>query len=131
AIDDLSNYLEGFESPPPPSPLDLVASINRLRDARGAGPISSLELFAPDLSVRPPEARMHATIDSKVFLRLTADLMVRFEPTLLALVRDPGDREALGDLARIFNNLAAIDRRGTKRQLWWIGTGLAEALLDG
>lgn len=131
AIDDLSNYLEGFESPPPPSPLDLVASINRLREARGAGPISNLELFAPDLSVRPPEARMHGTIDSKVFLRLTADLRVRFERTLLALVRDPGDREALGDLARIFNNLASIDRRGTMRQLWWIGTGLAEALLDG
>jgi len=131
AMDDLSNYLEGFESPPPPSPLGLVASINRLREARGAGSIPSLELFTPDLSVRPPEARMHGQIDSQMFLRLTADLRVRFERTLLALVRDPGDREALGDLARIFNNLASIDRRGTMRQLWWIGTGLAEALLDG
>lgn len=131
AIDDLSSYLEGLQSSPVPSPLKLVEPINRVLEVRGAETVSELELFSPDLSARPPEATAQANIDATLFLKLADDLRMRFERALLSALRNPGDRAPFNEFRRVFNNLVAIDRRGSLRQLWWIGAGLSEALADG
>ncbi len=131
AIDDLSSYLEGLQSTPVPSPLQLVGSINRIRDVRGEAPVSELELFSPDLSARPPEATAQSRITAALFIKLADDLRIRFERALLSALRDPTDPAPFKEFSRVFRNLVSIDRRGSLRQLWWIGAGLSEALLDG
>jgi chemosensory pili system protein ChpA (sensor histidine kinase/response regulator) len=131
AMDDLSSYLEGLQSNPVPSPLQLVEPINRVLQARGDETISELELFAPDLSARPPDAHLQSKVDSTLFLKLADDLRVRFERALLNVLRNHVDREALNEIYKVFNNLTSIDRRGSLRQLWWISAAIGEALLDG
>ncbi len=131
AVDDLSSYLEGLQSSPVPSPLKLVEPINRVLEVRGGEPVSEIELFSPDLSARPPEATAQANIDANLFLKLADDLRMRFERALLAALRNPDDRAPFKEFLRVFNNLVSIDRRGSLRQLWWIGAGLSEALADG
>ncbi len=131
AMDDLSSYLEGLQSSPVPSPLQLVEPINRVRGARELEPIPELELFSPDLAARPPEATAQSRVDAALFLKLADDLRIRFERALLGALRNPQDRGPLTEFSRVFNNLVSIDRRASLRQLWWIGAGLSEALLDG
>jgi chemosensory pili system protein ChpA (sensor histidine kinase/response regulator) len=121
AIDDLSSYLEGLQSPPVPSPLQLVEPINRLREVLDAQPISALDLFTPDLSIRPPDARYQEKIDAELFLKVADNLRACLERALLNALKNPDDRTALKEFSRIFTHLASIDRRGSLRQLWWIG----------
>ena len=131
SIQDVSNYLEALQSPPVPSPLQLVPAINQVRDVQQQEAISEFELFTPDLSARPPDATMRAKLGSEMFLALVGDLRARFERSLLVWLRDSEDRNALSEFGRVFSNLVGIERRVSLRQLWWTAAALCEAMLDG
>ncbi|MFT5111561.1 MAG: chemosensory pili system protein ChpA (sensor histidine kinase/response regulator) [Parasphingorhabdus sp.] len=131
SIDDVSNYLEALQNPPIPSPLQLVPAINNLRGVQNEPSISEFELFSPDLSSRPPDASKRAKLGPEMFVKLVDDLRSRFERSLLAWLRDSQDRAAIQDFGKVFSNLIGIERRGSLRQLWWIASGLSEAMLDG
>lgn len=131
SLDDLTSYLEGLQSPPVPSPLQLIESINRVRATREAEAISELELFAPDLSARPPDPTSQVKFESSLFLELANDLRIHFERALLTLLRNSEDRDAINEISRVLKHLLSIDRRASLRQLWWIASGISEVLLDG
>ena len=131
AIDDLSSYLEGLQTSPIPSPLRLVAPINRILSVQNSEPITDLDLFSPDLSATAPEPNLRGKIATDVFLKLADDLRIRFERALLDWLRNTDDRAAIQEFVKVFKNMVSIERRGSLRQLWWISGGLSEVMLEG
>lgn len=51
-----------------------------------------------------------------------------FESNLLEWIRDESNTAALLNIEQIFTHLSAMDRRESFRKLWWLGSGLAEAV---
>ncbi len=136
----LPEHLARLQYGQPESPLRNLALLNELRAARGAPSVSELDLFAPDLSVRPPAAvRADDAKDGAVTVRLADDVfadLVRqqrtaFQPRLLEWLRDANARQALTDIAAILEPLQPRAGLPAVEQLFWVARALLEALADG
>ncbi|MEK7815483.1 MAG: Hpt domain-containing protein [Pseudomonadota bacterium] len=136
----LPEHLARLQYGQPESPLRNLTLLNELRTARGAPSVSELDLFVPDLSVRPPApARAGDTRDGAVTERLADDVfadLIRqqrtaFQPRLLEWLRDANARQALTDIAAILEPLQPRAGLPAVEQLFWVARGLLEALADG
>lgn len=66
------------------------------------------------------------------FFRDQLDEHVRtFESSLLEWMRDEKRTTALERIEHTLTNLSALDRREPYRKLWWLGSGMAEAMRYG
>ncbi|MEK7795984.1 MAG: hypothetical protein AAB315_00865 [Pseudomonadota bacterium] len=130
----------------PDSPLRNVALLNDLRAARGAPAISELDLFTPDLSVRPPSARIGddtregggralpgagaERLADAAFIDFTKQQRTTFQPLLLGWLRDANQRQPLRDIAVILERLQLRTGLPTVEQLFWVARGLLEGLAE-
>ncbi|MBI3571278.1 MAG: Hpt domain-containing protein [Gammaproteobacteria bacterium] len=114
----------------PDSPLRNVALLNDLRTARGAPAISELDLFAPDLSVRPPSARTGERLTDAAFIDLTKQQRVTFQPLLLGWLRDANQKQPLRDIAVVLERLQSRTGLPAVEQLCWVARGLLEGLAE-
>jgi len=128
----LPDYLARLQYGQADSPLRNVALLNELRAARGAPPVSELDLFTPDLSVRPPPAeRAGDRLADEAFTDFVRQQRAAFQPLLLGWLRDASQTQALRDIGAI---LAQLQRRAgvlAVEQLFWTARGLLEAMADG
>ena len=114
----------------PDSPLRNVALLNDLRAARGAPAISELDLFTPDLSVRPPPARAGERLTDAAFIDFTKQQRTTFQPLLLGWLRDANQRQPLRDIAVILERLQLHTGLPAVEQLFWVARGLLEGLAE-
>jgi chemosensory pili system protein ChpA (sensor histidine kinase/response regulator) len=114
------------------SPLRNVALLNSLRAARGAPPVSELDLFTPDLSVRPPPAeRAPGRLADEAFTDFVRQQRAAFQPLLLGWLRDASQVQALRDIGTILETLQPRAGVPAIEQLCWAARGLLEGMADG
>jgi chemosensory pili system protein ChpA (sensor histidine kinase/response regulator) len=114
------------------APFRYVPLINEMRSARGAVTISELELFTPDLSVRPPpEARAKTPLDDADYRALARNLRPTMQTALLNWLRDAANAESLAQIGAVFDQLRDQAAFAPLEQLFWVAGGFVEALTDG
>ncbi|MBI3778831.1 MAG: Hpt domain-containing protein [Gammaproteobacteria bacterium] len=127
----LPDYLARLQYGQLDVPLKHIALINELRAAHDVAPISELELFHPDLSVRPPPAESVAEKRGETEYRdFAKQVRGSFQPALLDWLRDTSKKEPLRTIMDVFEQLRAATGVATLEQLFWVAGGLLEALID-
>lgn len=125
----LPDYLGGLQFGQVDAPLRLLPTINEFRDARKTERVSEDQLFTPDLSVRPPR---HDDDESKPsepeYAELAQKLRPQFQVALLSWLRDTGDAKSLASIAATVTELERHAPVGVVEQLFWVASGLLEAL---
>jgi chemosensory pili system protein ChpA (sensor histidine kinase/response regulator) len=125
----LPDYLGGLQFGQVDAPLRLLPTINEFRDARKAERVSEDQLFTPDLSVRPPP---HDDDESKLgepeYAELAQKLRPQFQVGLLSWLRDTSDANSLESIAATVAELEHYSPIGVVEQLFWVASGLLEAL---
>ena len=102
----LPDYLGRLQFGQPDMPLRLLPVINDLRVTQSLEPISEVELFEPDLSVRPPkEESDEPKLSEEEYLALAKKLRPTFQSALLKWLRGPDDTEPLGIMTDIIQQL--------------------------
>ncbi len=128
----LPDYLARLQYGQPDSPLRNVALLNELRAARGVPPVSELDLFMPDLSVRPPSPeRSGERLGEAAFTDFLRQQRAAFQPLLLGWLRDASQKQALRDIAAILEKLQRQTGMPSVEQLFWVSRGLLEAMAGG
>ncbi|GMQ91577.1 MAG: hypothetical protein BMS9Abin11_0886 [Gammaproteobacteria bacterium] len=128
----IPDYLSRLQFGQPDAPLRFVPSINAMRKVRGMELISEVDLFDPDLSVRPArEKDERAPIDENEFKALAKKLRHPFQLALLKWLRNTDDKESLNEIASILGQLGTKANVGVVEQLFWVADGYVEALLSG
>ncbi len=108
AILTLPDYLARLQIGQPDTPLKHLALMNELRAAHQVSPIAELELFAPDLSVRPPTGdRTREKLVDAAFAEMAKQVRGAFQPALLNWLRDNTNKQPLQTIAGIFDELQA------------------------
>jgi len=131
AILTLPDYLARLQIGQPDTPLKHLALMNELRAAHHVPPISELELFSPDLSVRPPAgATPKAKLGEAEFAEMAKQVRGAFQPALLSWLRDNANKQSLHTIAEIFDELQAQTGQAVIEQLCWVAGGFIEALTD-
>jgi chemosensory pili system protein ChpA (sensor histidine kinase/response regulator) len=127
----LPDYLARLADDQPDVPLRLLPVINELRAARGAEAIAELDLFSPDLSVRPP-ARPGEKRESseEAFAAAAKSLRHNYQLALLGWLRDPDSKENLSRMAELLSRLEHQAHIGFIEQLFWVAGGLLDALVS-
>jgi len=113
------------------SPLRLLPLINDLRIAHGVKPISELDLFTPDLSVRPPENKDAEKLRDPAFVKLVKKLRHPFQQALLSWLRNGEDQGSLEKMAQVVDELRDKARIASIEQLFWAAGAMIEAFYDG
>ncbi len=128
----LPDYLSRLQFGQPDLPLRLVPLINELRAARGAAPMHEMDLFNPDLSVRPPSRQAEKQrLSSEEFNALARTQRRVFQVALLEWLRDPANKNQLNKIAEVLSVLQEEANVGIVEQLFWVSSGLLEVLING
>ncbi len=132
AIVILPDYLARLQFGRPDIPLKHLPLINELRTARGEPPLAEHELFAPDLTVRPPREapQAHAQPAEDEYPAAVRRLRSAFQAALLDWLRDAAHKAALAEIGSIFAELQRLARLPAAEQLFWVAGGLVEALAE-
>ena len=128
----LPDYLARLQYGYADVPIKHLPLLNELRTARKAAPLSELEFFSPDLSVRPPAplAPRERLADAE-YAALARQVRPSFQGALLNWLRDANDRDALTSIASALEELQLRASMGALEQLFWIAGGLLEGLIQG
>jgi chemosensory pili system protein ChpA (sensor histidine kinase/response regulator) len=128
----LPDYLARLQAGQTDAPFKCVPIINEMRAARGAEQVSELELFTPDFSIRPPPAlRAKTPLEEPDYRTLARSLRTTMQAALLSWLRNAGDTDGLTKIAAIFDQLRDQASFAPHEQLFWVASGLVEALADG
>ena len=112
------------------SPLRLLPLINDLRVARGVEPINDLDLFAPDLSIRPPENKDAEKLRDPEFVELVKKLRHPFQQALLSWLRNGEDHVSLEKMEQVVDELRDKAHMASIEQLFWAAGAMVEAFHD-
>jgi chemosensory pili system protein ChpA (sensor histidine kinase/response regulator) len=127
----LPDYLARLQYGQLDVPLKHLTLINELRAAHNVPPISELDLFSPDLSVRPPPAAHPAEKLAEAEYRdFAKQLRGTFQTALLGWLRDTSSKQPLRIIMDVFEQLQAKAGFAGLEQLFWVAAGLLEALID-
>ncbi len=128
----LPDYLARLQFGQPDAPLRLLPLLNELRAMRGAEALNQLDLFQPDLDVRPPQMENAAAKLSEVDYALaTRSLRPAFQAILLNWLRDTGNRRYLDELSSLIERLQQQAPLSPVEQLFWVSRGYLDALASG
>ena len=128
----LPDYLARLQFGQPDAPLRVLPLLNELRAMRGAEPLNQLDLFQPDLDVRPPQMELAAARLSEADYALTTrSLRPAFQAILLNWLRDTGNRRHLDELSTLIERLQQQAPLALIEQLFWVSRGYLDALASG
>jgi chemosensory pili system protein ChpA (sensor histidine kinase/response regulator) len=129
----LPDYLERVQSGHKDIPIVLLPLLNDLRACRGDNLLTESALFSPDLSAElPPSAAGSAAPIAQAELRAQAlRLRLAFQAALLKWFRDESAGEHLDRLNNVLDRLRALSHGSEPRRLWWVASGVIEAVHDG
>jgi len=127
----LPDFLARLKAGQPDIPLRHLPLLNELRTAHRTEPLRELDLFSPDLAVRPSRPEGAGRLDEPEYAALARQLRPSLQTALLAWLRDSQRQDALEDIAGLFDQLQNQAPAGPFEQLFWVAGGLVEALHDG
>ena len=129
----LPDYLERLQSGHKDIPIVLLPLLNDLRACRGENLLSESSLFSPDLSIPLPASAAGAARALMPQELRTQALRLRlgFQAALLKWFRDEGAAEHLRRLIDVLDRLRAISHGDHARRLWWVATGVIDAVENG
>ncbi len=127
----LPDYLARLQYGQPDLPLKHLSLLNELRAAHHADPIAELDLFEPDLSIRPPPTVGRERLPDAEFAAHARQLRATYQSALLNWLRDTNDKEPLHAIAAVLEELQAQASLGVLEQLFWIAGGLLEGMIEG
>jgi len=128
----LPDYLARLQFGQPDAPLRFLPLLNELRALRGAEPLNQLDLFQPDLDVRPPQIENAAAKLSEAdYAVTTRSLRPAFQAILLNWLRDTGNRRYLDELSSLIERLQQEAPLSPVEQLFWVSRGYLDALASG
>jgi chemosensory pili system protein ChpA (sensor histidine kinase/response regulator) len=127
----LPDYLARLQYGHPDVPFKHLALLNELRTARKAQPIAELDLFNPDLSVRPPPVEGRERAADAEFAALARQQRAAYQGALLNWLRDTANVEPLSTIASVLDELQAKASTGVLEQLFWVAGGLLEGMIAG
>ncbi len=132
-IVQLPDYLERLQSGHKDIPIVLLPLLNDLRACRGEKLLSESVLFSPDLATPLPRAAAgpDRPVPELELKALSARLRTNFQTGLLHWFRNANPQEAIGGLMGTLERLRAITTLEEARRLWWVGTGVLDAILAG
>jgi chemosensory pili system protein ChpA (sensor histidine kinase/response regulator) len=129
----LPDYLERLQSGHKDIPIVLLPLLNDLRACRGENLLSESALFAPDLNVALPAAAA-GSVQPLATNELRAQalrLRLTYQAALLKWFRDANATEHLRRLIDVLDRLRSISYVAEARRLWWIASGVVEAVENG
>ncbi len=128
----LPDYLARVQHDQPDVPLRLLPMINELRAVRGEAPLAELDLFSPDMTMRPPAQpgeRVRATEED--FRAYARAQRTAFQASMLSWLRGSDAGTHLSRMSEVLENLWHKAHLGFIEQLFWVAGGFAEALGSG
>ncbi|TAH45510.1 MAG: hybrid sensor histidine kinase/response regulator [Betaproteobacteria bacterium] len=130
ALAALGNYLEELVRGVPDQPLRLAPLHEALVAARGQPPAGAIELFHPDLSLRPPRRDEAQPPAAEVQTRLRS-ARARFERGLLDWLRNGARGSGARQMRDAIAEVEAVQPTPAARSLWWASLGFFDALIAG
>jgi chemosensory pili system protein ChpA (sensor histidine kinase/response regulator) len=131
AILTLPDYLARLQFGQPDAPLKFLSLLNELRARRGAEALNELDLFQPDLDVRPPRREDAARLSESDYAASAKSIRPAYQATLLNWLRDAGTRSLLADLAGMLEPLRQQAPIPLLEQFFWVAGGYLDALASG
>lgn len=129
---EIPDYLSRLQFGQPDVPIRLIPIVNELRDLHGLEPISEIVFFKPDLSIRPPRTGSGKdTLSEDEYRTMAKKLRPRFQVALLAWLRDTGSTQAINNMVKVLEQLESEADLGVIQQLFWVASGLLEAMVSG
>ena len=129
SLQDLSLYLDKLQKGMADMPIHNLESMNKLRQARGEGPIEIFSIFTPDLEVYPPKPEQREKLEDAEYKDRIAQIRKQFQVALLRWLRD-ADNSALRTIGELTKQLQNIARFNSVAQLWWVARAYIEVLAD-
>src|SRR5690348_4359518 len=131
SVVQLPDYLDLIESGHKDIPIVLLPLLNELRDARGAEAVDQRVLFHPDIDrPLPPDAAGARVAYPFADLRQrTNQIRARFQVQLLAWTQ--GKQPNFADMRDCMDELRVVCHAEAARRLWWVASGVLEALQQG
>jgi chemosensory pili system protein ChpA (sensor histidine kinase/response regulator) len=117
-------YLEGVVAGSGDSPVSLFPHYRELLALRASDRVEPADLYAVDLSVRPPKAPLAEPLDSAGIARMRA----AFEKGLLGFLRNPEDAAALAEMHAAIDRLHRAHQASSQRTFWWLAAAFFDAL---
>jgi chemosensory pili system protein ChpA (sensor histidine kinase/response regulator) len=117
-------YLEGVVAGSGDSPVSLFPHYRELLALRASDRVAPADLYAVDLSVRPPKAPLAEPLDPAGMARMRA----AFEKGLLGFLRNPEDAAALADMHAAIDRLHRAHQASSQRTFWWLAAAFFDAL---
>ena len=131
AILTLPDYLARLQFGQPDAPLRFLPLLNELRECHAAAPYNELDLFQPDLDVRPPKRDAGERLSEPDYAVFTKKLRPAFQATLLNWLRDTGNFRHLEDLSNLIERLQNQAPLAIVEQQFWVARGYLDALASG
>src|SRR5258705_2901523 len=125
----LGQFLDDLGKGEPNVPLKLFPLYRDLSQLLGEAPVTEIDLFYPDVSVRsPPHENIALTpVDTTQQLRA---LRTQFQRGMLAWLRDAGSERGLQQMQIAMDGIDRIAQQlHTSRGLWWTAVGFIDALI--
>ncbi|GMR17732.1 MAG: hypothetical protein BMS9Abin33_0125 [Gammaproteobacteria bacterium] len=127
----LPDYLSRLQVGQPDVPLRLLPLVNELRSARGEQALPEIEFFNPDLSIRPPRSESEkARLSDDEYRQMAKKLRPKFQTALLTWLRDTANTTSMDNMAKVLDQLRSEANLGVIQQLFWVASGLLDAMLS-
>jgi len=126
----ISGYIEALYHGQPDIPLILLPQLNDLRAAQDKDLLTEGEFFSPDLSVIPPIRPINECIVSGDLQTVAKKLRPGYLSGLVDLFQQRDVTGGLEKLILVLDNLQQASDSDKARQLWWIASGIADALYE-
>ncbi|NMG35349.1 response regulator [Azoarcus sp. TTM-91] len=131
ALASIGNYLEEIARGAPDQPMRLAPLYQEINNARGDTG-SPVELFFPDLGIRPPRRADDPRPPEGAALQLALRaLRTRFERGLLDLLRRPGQAAGPAEMRAAAADIEALQQHPLARSLWWGAQAFFDAVAAG
>ena len=133
ALLQLPDYLSSIHSGQQETPAVLLPVINELRASRGAGPLQERAFFSPNLSVQVPTSvyNPHSAPPELDLQEMARSARLRFQAGLLEWYRGGEGNSGLQALAGVLEGLLQCAGSEPAARVWWVGAGLADAMVAG
>ena len=126
----ISGYIEALYHGQPDIPLILLPQLNDLRAAQDKELLTEGEFFSPDLSVIAPIRPINECIVSGDLQAVAKKLRPGYLSGLVDLFQQRDVTGGLEKLILVLDNLQQASDTDKARQLWWIASGIADALYE-
>jgi chemosensory pili system protein ChpA (sensor histidine kinase/response regulator) len=132
ALEAIGLYLRGVIGGQANQPLRLLPLYQEIQAERGVQRHSAVDLFFPDLSLRPPRQSTQAgKLSNADYSALLRRERGRFQRGLLAWLRTQKGRNGIEEMRTAVRHIEETQGNSAARAFWWVAGGLLTALEKG